>query len=68
MTSSIVGTIKALGIANQYGGIDGAHHKAWVIDQMVRAILGEHYEAWVKVFCDGEDGPNTYEWDEGIAP
>lgn len=31
---------KALDIANCYGGIDGEHHKTWVIDQMVRALTG----------------------------
>lgn len=59
---------KALEIALRYGGIDGAHHKMWVIDQMVRALTGENYERWVREACDGEDGPNTYTWDEGIAP
>lgn len=31
---------KALQIAMESGGVDGAHHKAWVIDQMVRALTG----------------------------
>lgn len=31
---------KALDLAVTYGGIDGAHHKTWVIDQMVRALTG----------------------------
>lgn len=31
---------KALSIAVAYGGTDGAHHKDWVIDQMVRALTG----------------------------
>lgn len=31
---------KAIHYAVQYGGIDGDHHKAWVIDQMVRALTG----------------------------
>lgn len=31
---------KALYIACRYGGVDGAHHKMWVIDQMVRALVG----------------------------
>lgn len=57
----------ALTIA-EYGGIDGAHHKQWVIDQMVRALTGDGYEAWVVRQRDGDDGPDTYEWDEGIAP
>ncbi len=30
----------ALEIAVKYGGIDGEHHKTWVIDQMVRALTG----------------------------
>lgn len=30
---------KALEYAYRYGQIDGAHHKQWVIDQMVRALL-----------------------------
>ena len=30
----------ALTVAVSYGGIDGDHHKAWVIDQMVRALTG----------------------------
>lgn len=59
---------KALDIALSYSQIDGSHHKAWTIDQMVRALLENRYEAWVKAACDGEDGPETYGWDEGIAP
>lgn len=83
---------KALNIASDNGQTDGAHHKAWVIDQMVRALTdcpmversandyrgqpytyqgqGEspEYEAFVATHCDGEDGPDTYGWDEGIPP
>ena len=59
---------EALDIARRYGGIDGDHHKAWVIDQMVRVLAGDDYEDFVKESCDGEDGPNTYEWNVGIAP
>lgn len=54
---------KAISIAIEYGGIDGDHHKAWVIDQMVRALAGDRYEAIVAEACDGEDGPKTYSWD-----
>ena len=54
----------ALEYAYQYGQIDGGHHKAWVIDQMVKALLGKKYEAWIKDYED--DG--EYEWDKGIAP
>lgn len=61
---------KALDVATRYGGIDGDHHKTWVIDQMVRALMGDplSYELWVRIHCSGEDGPDTYEWDEGIPP
>lgn len=58
----------ALEIALSYGGIDGAHHKMWVIDQMVRALSGDEYEKLIRDYRNGEDGPDTYEWDEGIAP
>lgn len=77
----------AIGYAVQYGGIDGSHHKAWVIDQMVRALTGcpketrtlggfsydvqgesDEYKKLVADACAGEDGPETYDWDVGIAP
>jgi hypothetical protein len=61
----------ALNIAFDFGGIDGGHHKMWVIDQMVRTLLSDEdgaYERWVANACIGEDGPDTYEWDVGIAP
>lgn len=76
-----------------YGGIDGSHHKDWVLDQAARCLLGTKviikiaswsdgtqeyristgapsakYKRWVKDICDGEDGPNTYEYSEGVAP
>lgn len=55
-------------LAVRYGGIDDDHHKAWVIDQMVRVLAGDEYEEIVREACDGEDGPNTYNWNVGIAP
>lgn len=59
---------RAVEIAVRYGGFDGAHHKAWAIDQMVRALTGDRYEQVVAEARAGEDGPETYEWDVGIAP
>lgn len=59
---------KALEFAVRFGGIDGDHHKAWVIDQMCRALLGDGYESFVKDAKAGEDGPDTYDWDVGIPP
>lgn len=31
---------KALDFVDRYGGIDGSHHKQWVLDQVVRALTG----------------------------
>lgn len=82
----------ALARAVRSGGVDGAHHKAWVIDQMARELTGcpivakeaidckgvpyvyealgesDEYLSLVAEACDGEDGPNTYEWDVGCPP
>ena len=57
----------ALDLINDYGGIDGAHHKQWLLDQLVR-ILAYDYDEWVIQFNYGDEGAHTYEWDEGIAP
>ena len=58
----------ALRLLGDFGMFDGAHHKMWVIDQVVRILTGKDYEEWVKKQKAGDDGPETYEWDEGIAP
>jgi len=58
----------ALELLLRYGGIDGGHHKQWCIDQVVRILTDENYENFVAWACDGEDGPDTYDWDEGTAP
>ncbi len=58
---------KALDLIFEWGGIDGGHHKQWLLDQLVQ-VLYDDYEEWVKSVEDGEDGPHTYEWDRGIAP
>lgn len=60
---------KALEIAFNHGQTDGAHHKAWVIDQMVQALTGDEYPEWVAEYeGDPEDGAHHYTWDKGIAP
>ncbi len=59
----------ALSVIERFGGTDGDHHKTWVIDQVARALLGaSEYQRWAKRMRAGEDGPDTYEWDEGVAP
>ena len=55
---------KAIAIAIQYGGIDGSHHKAWVIDQMLRTLAGDNYQQLIEEeYTDQGD-----EWSTGIAP
>lgn len=49
--------IKALKIAMEYGPEDGAHHKAYAIDQMVHALLGDQYDKFVKMVSG---------WDKGV--
>ncbi len=58
----------AIGLIIQYGGVDGAHHKAWVIDQVLRILAGDEYDKVIRTICAGDDGPDTYEWDKGIVP
>lgn len=66
----------ALEVAVNFGGADGEHHLKWVIDQMVRSLTGcpnnveetEEYQRLVVAAKAGQDGPETYDWDCGIAP
>ena len=67
-TEYSIGESLALTCARQYGQIDGGHHKMWVIDQMCRHILGDNYDEFITECKKGEDGPETYDWDVGIAP
>lgn len=74
MTAEHEAIEKALEIACAYGNIDGAHHKMWVIDQMVRAlcITEDSYDDFVESYATpwfDEDGEEYFElWDTGIAP
>ncbi len=56
-----------LGLLKNFGQEDGSHHLAWVIDQAAR-YLAPDYEAFIAEYQAGEDGPETYSWDTGIAP
>lgn len=51
----------AVNVLIRYGQIPGDHHKAWVIDQVLRLLLGDRYEAAI-----GAD--HDHPWDGGIAP
>ena len=59
---------EAINLGIRYGGIDGSHHKMWTIDQMLRILCGDDYDETIRQAKSGEDGPDTYEWDVGIAP
>jgi hypothetical protein len=58
----------AIHMAMDYGSTDEPHHKQWALDQVVRILTGDRYDEVVREWCAGEDGPDTYSWDEGIAP
>lgn len=51
-----------------HGWVDGDHHKMWVLDQVLRLLVGDRYDQVIDEYCAGEDGPETYSWDTGIAP
>lgn len=64
---------EALDLITQYGGIDGSHHKQWVLDQVVRVLTGsdDAYNAWCEAYRGEWNEVNEeyeYEWDVGIAP
>lgn len=51
-------------IAYHHGGAIGDRRKAWVIDQMVRMLLGDDYEAFVRDATNG----GKEDWDVGVMP
>lgn len=57
----------ALDIIFQYGGIDGGHHKQWVLDQVVR-VLSDDYEKWLSEYEADLDNGDFCEWDKGTPP
>ena len=83
---------RALVLAMRLRSIDASQHKAYVIDQMVRALTGyyevhtisfdargrpyecdatqdtEDYRQFVAAARHGDDGPDSREWDIGVAP
>ena len=47
----------AIKLIVEYGWIDGAHHKQWVLDQVLRQLAGDEYAAIVPT-----------DWDTGVSP
>lgn len=56
---------EAITVAVEYGSCDGAHHKMWVIDQMLRALMGPTEYAEYCKDCEETYGEKP---DCGIAP
>ena len=54
----------ATALVDRYGMTAGEHHQQWLIDQILRALLGEGYDAWVAAY----NKPGYVTWDTGIAP
>lgn len=50
---------KAVVLAENCGTTDGAHHKMWVIDQMLRVLIPDEYE---------EQFGSDQNWDQGTPP
>lgn len=59
---------EAIAIAEKFAGNHEGQHLAWALDQMCQALLGAEYPSWVANRKAGEDGPETYEWNQGIKP
>lgn len=45
----------AMEYINAYGGIDGEHHKAWVLDQVARILKGTHVLLSLAKWDDGNE-------------
>jgi hypothetical protein len=54
---------RALEVAWHAGQIEGDHHKAWVIDQMVHHLLDSGYDAYI-----AEYNQEGYVWNKGTPP
>lgn len=59
--------VTAVDFILEYGEIDGAHHKQWVLTQVLRTLVDDDEGAWENLLSEYEDLHGTA-WDEGIAP
>lgn len=62
--------VLVLGWIEQNAYVEGAHHKQWVIDQIVRRLLlfPETYAEWRAAVDADASQRGLPLWDEGIAP
>lgn len=55
---------RAAALILELGGFDGAQHKQYALDQVLRVLAGSEYDSLIKIYeRDGE-----YEWETGVAP
>lgn len=65
-TADLVERIQdALEIAQYWGRFEHPDRKAWVIDQMIRALTQGGYDDFVVRATTNSKGIKTYEWPEG---
>ncbi len=57
---------KAAAVIAGYGMTDGAHHKQWCLDQVLRAMLTN--EQYATLVARMNAHPDCASWDVGIAP
>jgi hypothetical protein len=55
---------KAIDMIVSYGDDSNAHHKQWVLTQVLKILMGEYDYEVFKTELDRID----YSWDEGVAP
>jgi len=55
---------EAVEIAFRFGQILDNRHKTWVVDQMLRCLLGDEYEKHIEEYEEEE----SREWEVGVAP
>ena len=58
----------ALEVIERFGMIPELHHKQWVLDQVVRALLRHRYKSWREQVDERRRKTGHESWDEGIAP
>jgi len=56
---------KAVELILRYGMIDGAHHKQWILDQVLRVLLADSYNDTIAQYNTDDD---YAPWDAGIPP
>jgi len=58
----------AIDCAYLYAMIDNVDNKQWVIDQMLRSLLGYDYDGWVERYNIEADKIEYPRWEAGIPP